>query len=156
MTDRVRLDPSTDGFEQGEEVPALPPPVAAEFATKPRHFPCFDGLLSIAALLVLVHLPAWVSAFTKSSSLGLYTSRLEIGVSVFFLISGFLLYRPFAVSHLSERTSPNSRRFWERRLLRIVPAYWLALTVLTYVFHAISMGAGWQGIVSHYFFLQIY
>jgi peptidoglycan/LPS O-acetylase OafA/YrhL len=123
---------------------------------KPRHFACFDGLRAIAALSVLLLHTAWVSGFTLQSSLGPYTSRLEIGVSVFFLISGFLLYRPFAVSHLSGRPSPNIRRFWVRRLLRIVPAYWLALTVLTYVMHATTMGPGWQGFVIHYFFLQIY
>jgi peptidoglycan/LPS O-acetylase OafA/YrhL len=124
--------------------------------TKPRHFACFDGLRAIAAVSVLLLHTAWISGFTSRSSLGAYTSRLEIGVSVFFLISGFLLYRPFAVSHLTDRVSPDIRRFWERRLLRIVPAYWLALTVLAYVFHAITLGPGWQGVVTHYFFLQIY
>ena len=123
---------------------------------KPRHFACFDGLRAIAAVSILLLHTAWTSGFTSRSSLGIYSSRLEIGVSVFFLISGFLLYRPFAVSHLTGRSSPNSRRFWERRFLRIVPAYWLALTVLTYVFHAVTLGPGWQGVVSHYLFLQIY
>ena len=122
----------------------------------PRHFPCFDGLRAIAAVSVLLLHTAWVSGFTTRSSLGAYTSRLEIGVSVFFLISGFLLYRPFAVSHLSERPSPNTRKFWERRILRIIPAYWLALTVLTYGFRAVNLGPGWQGVVTHYLFLQIY
>lgn len=125
-------------------------------ARKPRHFACFDGLRAIAAVSVLLLHTAWVSGFTMRSSLGAYTSRLEIGVSVFFLISGFLLYRPFAVSHLAGRSSPNARKFWERRLLRIIPAYWLALTVLTYMVHAISVGSGWQGFFSHYLFLQIY
>ncbi len=77
-------------------------------------------------------------------------------MSVFFLISGFLLYRPFAVSHLTGRPGPNVRRFWQRRLLRIVPAYWVALTLLAYVFHWVTMGPGWQGVVSQYLFLQIY
>jgi len=128
---------------------------AEPVVAKPRHFACFDGLRAIAAVSVLLLHTAWVSGFTMRSSLGAYTSRLEIGVSVFFLISGFLLYRPFAVSHLSGRTPPNSRKFWERRLLRIVPAYWLALTVLTIV-GAVSLGPGWQGVASHYLFLQIY
>ncbi len=123
---------------------------------RPRHFPCFDGLRAIAAVSVLLLHAAWVSGFTLTSSLGIYTSRLEIGVSVFFLISGFLLYRPFAASHLSGRPSPRIGKFWARRLLRIVPAYWLALSVLTYGLHLISMGSGWQGVASHYLFLQIY
>ena len=140
------------GPTEGDGDVADPKPVA-----KPRHFAGFDGLRAIAAVSVLLLHTAWTSGFTLRSSLGLYTSRLEIGVSVFFLISGFLLYRPFAVSHLAGRSSPNVRKFWVRRLLRIVPAYWLALTVLTYVFHQVTMGpGGWQGVVTHYFFLQIY
>jgi len=123
---------------------------------KPRHFPGFDGLRAIAAVSILLLHTAFVSGFTMRSSFGNYTSRLEIGVSVFFLISGFLLYRPFAVSHLAGRRSPNTRRFWERRLLRIVPAYWLALTLLTYVFHLVNMGHGVGEVAIHYFFLQIY
>lgn len=135
--------PSADGVERAPEA-------------KPRHFNGFDGLRAIAAISVLVLHTAWSSGFTLRSSLGLYTSRLEIGVSVFFLISGFLLYRPFAVSHLLGTSAPDTRKFWVRRLLRIVPAYWLALTVLTYGFHEVTMGPGWQGIATHYLFLQIY
>ena len=63
----------------------------------PRQFPSFDGLRAIAVVLVLLLHTAWVSGFTLRSSLGIYTGRLEIGVSIFFLISGFLLYRPFAL-----------------------------------------------------------
>ncbi len=129
---------------------------ASPSLVKPRHFGGFDGLRAIAAVSILVLHTGFSSGFTARSTFGIYTSRLEIGVSVFFLISGFLLYRPFAISHLAGRPSPNSRRFWERRLLRIVPAYWLALTLLTYVFHLVQMGPGWQQVVIHYGFLQIY
>ena len=122
----------------------------------PRRFPCFDGLRAIAVVSVLLLHTAWVSGFTERNSLGVYTSRLEIGVSIFFLVSGFLLYRPFVLSHLTGERSPNTRRFWQRRLLRIVPAYWLALTLLAYVFHLVTMGPGWQGVVCQYLFLQIY
>jgi len=148
---RITTEPVARSVEGAQDGVAADPVVA-----KPRHFACFDGLRAIAAVSVLLLHTAWVSGFTTRSSLGAYTSRLEIGVSVFFLISGFLLYRPFAVSHLSGRTSPNVRKFWERRILRIVPAYWLALTVLTYIIGSVSLGPGWQGIASHYLFLQIY
>lgn len=123
---------------------------------KPHHFPCFDGLRAIAALLVVFIHTGWVSGYSVRSSFGIYTSRMEIGVSVFFLISGFLLYRPFAVSHLTNQSPPATLRFWERRLLRIVPAYWLALTLLVYVFHLTTIGPGFGGPLSHYLFLQIY
>ena len=135
----------------------LPDPAAVEIASgKPRHFPCFDGLRAMSALAILLCHTAWTSGFTSRSFLGAYTSRLDTSVSVFFMISGFLMYRPFAVSHLSERESPNLRTYFQRRLLRIIPAYWLALTVLTYGLHLISLGPGWQGVAIHYLFLQIY
>src|ERR1700733_11216718 len=54
----------------------------------PRRFPCFDGLRAIAVVSVLLLHTAWVSGFTERNSLGVYTSRLEIGVSIFFLVSG--------------------------------------------------------------------
>jgi peptidoglycan/LPS O-acetylase OafA/YrhL len=88
--------------------------------------------------------------------LATYTARAEIGVSVFFVISGFLLYRPFVVARLSGRAAPDASKFWVRRLFRIVPAYWLALTVAVYVLHVGAIPAGWPGALSHYLFLQIY
>jgi peptidoglycan/LPS O-acetylase OafA/YrhL len=46
---------------------------------------------------------------------------------VFFLLSGFLLYRPFALAALADRAAPRIGRFYLRRALRILPAYWLAV-----------------------------
>ena len=64
-------------------------------------FPAFDGLRAIAAITVLGVHSAFVSGLTsRDPAVGIYTARLEAGVAVFFLISGFLLYRPFVVAHL--------------------------------------------------------
>jgi peptidoglycan/LPS O-acetylase OafA/YrhL len=125
-------------------------------ASQRARFDGFDGLRALAALSVLMLHVSWASGFTLRSSLGEYTARLDIGVSVFFLISGFLLYRPFAMTHLSGGAAPSWKRFWGRRALRILPAYWLALTVLAYLLHLVSMGAGFGGVISHYGLLQIY
>jgi peptidoglycan/LPS O-acetylase OafA/YrhL len=122
----------------------------------PRHFDGFDGLRALAAMSVLILHVSWASGFTLRSWFGLYTARLDIGVAVFFLISGFLLYRPFAVSHFSGTSATPMRTFWVRRALRIFPAYWLALTILTFGFHLVSIGPGLAGVVSHYGLLQIY
>ncbi len=51
------------------------------------------------------------------------------GVAIFFLISGFLLYRPFLVAHRGGR-QVRVGDYTRRRFLRIVPGYWLALTVV--------------------------
>ena len=108
-----------------------------------------------AVSVVGVH-TAFFSGFSKQSSLAEYTARLEVGVSVFFVISGFLLYRPFVVAHLSGRDAPETLKFWVRRLFRIVPAYWLALTVAAYVLHDVVLPSGVGQVLIHYFFLQIY
>ena len=57
-------------------------------------------------------------------------ANLDVGVAMFFALSGFLIYRPFAAAHLNERGTPNVRRYARRRALRIYPAYWLAFLVL--------------------------
>jgi peptidoglycan/LPS O-acetylase OafA/YrhL len=123
---------------------------------KTSHFPCFDGLRAIAALSVIGVHTSFVSGFTGRSELGRYSCRLEIGVSVFFVISGFLLYRPFAVAHFEGGARPGTRSFWVRRLRRIVPAYWVAFIVIVYVLHAAPIKSGWGSLAIYLGFAQIY
>lgn len=121
------------------------------------YFPCFDGLRAVAALTVLGVHTTFISGFTtKNPQWGRYTSRLEIGVEVFFVISGFLLYRPFAAAHFGGRQTPETKAFWWRRLKRIIPAYWVAFIVLTYVVRANTGGASWKGPLIYLGFAQIY
>ena len=56
-------------------------------------------------------------------------ATLNIGVAVFFVLSGFLLYRPFVSARLSGVTQPSIRRYLTRRFVRVVPGYWIAITV---------------------------
>lgn len=103
-------------------------------AVTPAHFPCFDGLRAMAASAVLLtHVAASGGAVT-ASFLGVFFARMDVGVSVFFLLSGFLLYRPFVVAHLRDRPRPATGPYLWRRFLRIYPAYWLVVTIVVYVF----------------------
>jgi peptidoglycan/LPS O-acetylase OafA/YrhL len=125
--------------------------------SRDTHFPCFDGLRAIAALTVVGVHTAFVGGLTvKRPEFGRYTSRLEIGVEVFFVISGFLLYRPFALSNAQGHAPPDRRRFWIRRLKRIIPAYWIAFIVATYVLRADTTGHGWYAPLVYLGFAQIY
>lgn len=147
---------------EGRQAPPTTPvdadrgPAGSAGRSRGTHFPCFDGLRAFAALAVVGVHTAFSSGFDGRSSLGRYASRLEIGVSVFFVISGFLLYRPFAVSHLSGRPAPAARGFWVRRLKRILPAYWLAFVVVTYVLHADAVVHVWYAPLVYLGFAQIY
>lgn len=115
-----------------------------------------DGLRAIAALLVIVVHTGVVSGFTyRYPSVGQYFARGEIGVPVFFLISGFLLYRPFVAAAFADAPAPTMGRYLLRRALRILPLYWVVLAA-TYGFEGWSGMQGVRGLLAHAFFLQVY
>ena len=93
-------------------------------------FAGFDGVRALAALGVLVTHVALKVGFTPRAATGHYVARLDVGIAIFFALSGFLLYRPFVARRLDGRPRPETRGYLRNRFLRIYPAYWLALTVL--------------------------
>jgi peptidoglycan/LPS O-acetylase OafA/YrhL len=107
-----------------------------------EHFACFDGLRAIAALAVLFHHAGFQSGATFRPGAGPFLARMDVGVTIFFVISGFLLYRPFVAAHLSGRPVLPLRRFWRRRALRIFPAYWVALVAVVAFFGLGLRGPG--------------
>ena len=128
--------------------------------TVPERFPCFDGLRAIAAgAVVLLHV-ALISGFTfrEANGVGPYFARGEAGVYLFFLISGYLLYRPFVAARFDREPGPELRAYARRRALRIIPAYWAALTILVVIFdtrHRNDITTAWD-VVVYFGFLQIY
>ena len=121
-------------------------------------FPLFDSLRAIAALAVLAtHAAVFAGLETSSgSTLGQYAARLDAGVAVFFVISGCLLYRPFVRARLEAAPAPATGPYAWRRFLRIVPAYWLALTLITLLFGTSGHVFGWPGIARFYGVGQAY
>jgi peptidoglycan/LPS O-acetylase OafA/YrhL len=93
-------------------------------------FEAFDGLRAIAACLVVVHHVGLFGAFASVPSLARISLGLNSGVAIFFVISGFLLYLPYARAIGSGTRLPGWRRFASHRAVRIVPAYWVAVTVV--------------------------
>jgi peptidoglycan/LPS O-acetylase OafA/YrhL len=112
-------------------------------------------LRAIAVLGVVVFHVFAVSGALDKPVIGDAAAMLgSQGPILFFVISGFLLYRPFVAARASGAPAPGTMRFARRRALRIVPAYWLALTVLA-IFPGIVgafTGDWWR----YYFFLQLY
>jgi peptidoglycan/LPS O-acetylase OafA/YrhL len=108
---------------------------AAPTAVEAR-FPCFDGLRALAALAVLMTHVAFAGGANAPNLFGVFFARMDGGVAVFFVLSGVLIYRPFARAHLFAEPSPAVRSYLWRRAIRIYPAYWLAMTFVVYVFGA--------------------
>jgi peptidoglycan/LPS O-acetylase OafA/YrhL len=90
-----------------------------------------DSMRAIAFVCVLTAHAAFFAGFASNgSSLRPFFARLDVGVPIFFLISAFLLYRPFVVARLRGEEPPLVGAYAWRRFLRIAPAYWLALCVI--------------------------
>jgi len=128
---------------------------------KPRattRFPGFDGLRAIAALSVAAAHAAFISGFNiRSDFWGPYFARLDIGVATFFLISGFLLYRPFVAARFGRRRSRATGPYFRRRFLRIFPAYWVALTLVIFLLpRSDSTTPGIGPLIAHYTLTHIY
>jgi len=135
----VRTD-DAGGAQLGLEAPAGNP-----------RYPQVDALRALAAISVLLYHASVVQRFPG------FVQRLashgNIGVVLFFLISGFLLYRPFVTARQGTAPRVRVKRFYLARLLRIVPAYWLALTLIA-IWPGVPMyGSRWWQL---YLFGQIY
>ena len=91
-----------------------------------------DGLRGLAALTVFVF-HGWLYTMpqpsaSSRSSLGDYAAHeLRLGLVLFFVLSGFLLSRPWFAAALEGRKAPDLSRYVRSRVARIAPAYYAAL-----------------------------
>jgi peptidoglycan/LPS O-acetylase OafA/YrhL len=89
------------------------------------------GFLSI--MVIGFHVGNSFGVADEPTTLRHITGRLAVAVPLFFVVSGFLLYRPFVMARLQRRPPPLVRGYAWRRILRILPGYWVALTIFTVV-----------------------
>jgi peptidoglycan/LPS O-acetylase OafA/YrhL len=122
-----------------------------------------ESLRGLAAMSILAFHAAFAAGVLGagaelhgySSPLREFASQLGLGVTIFFLISGFLLYRPFVRARVIGTREPWIARYAASRVLRIVPAYWVALAAIT-VWLGLSGVFTPRGIPTYFGFLQIY
>ena len=105
----------------------------------PHRFTTLDGYRAIAALLVVTTHVAYFSGVVVVTAWGHALSRMDIGVTIFFLLSGFLLFRPWSQSAMTGGTWPAYRTYFRRRLWRILPAYLLLVVVVLAVMPGIEV-----------------
>jgi peptidoglycan/LPS O-acetylase OafA/YrhL len=131
-----------------------PSPAVAPPPGNPR-FPLFDSLRGLAVLAVMVfHVFLLTGALGRRGIGDAVAVAGSLGPTLFFAISGFLLYRPWVAARRAEDPQPSTRRYLRRRALRILPAYWFALTVLAVLpgLAGVFTGDWWR----YYFLLQLY
>jgi len=131
-----------------------------------ERFPCFNGLRALAALLVVLHHTAFTTAFELRGvrvpftdhvvSVGRYFAHMDIGVEIFFLISGFLLYRPMVAAAFAGRHPRNVRTYARHRFLRIYPAYWVAFVCIALFVGIYMPVSGGRSIFEYFFLIHLY
>jgi peptidoglycan/LPS O-acetylase OafA/YrhL len=118
-------------------------------------FPALDGLRAIGALAVLTTHVGFQSGDALNGPFAGLLSRMDIGVAIFFAISGFLLYRPHAVAWFEETDPPLLLPYLRNRALRILPALWVAV-ILAALLVPQEEAVSWVHYLHHATFTQIY
>jgi len=95
--------------------------------------PGLDVLRIVGAVGVLITHVAFVTGVVNparfDSPLRHVLPRLDVGVSIFFVLSGLLVSRPFIDAVVDARPLPSTGRYLWRRVVRIYPLYWVILFV---------------------------
>jgi peptidoglycan/LPS O-acetylase OafA/YrhL len=122
-------------------------------STRAHHYPLMDSMRGIAVIAVVATHTSFFVALK-----GVHATQVRFGfisVTVFFMLSAFLLYGPFVHARLADEPPPATGAYAWRRFLRVVPAYYVALTVV-----AIALGFAYvfsaEGIATYYGFAQVY
>jgi len=102
-----------------------------------NYVPEIDGLrfLAIFAVVVVMHIPGYMNEKLYAGTLieDRYWKNVVVGggggVTLFFMISGFILSLPFARWRLKAGKPIRLREYYLRRLTRLEPPYLIALTI---------------------------
>ena len=122
--------------------------------------PALTGLRAVAALSVVGTHAAFGTGALNRGYPGMMLGRLDIGVAIFFVLSGLLLFGPWVRAAAAGTAGPSVRRYGRNRLRRIMPAY-LVTVVAAYLLYQLrpvepNPGHTWTGLFRNLTLTQIY
>jgi peptidoglycan/LPS O-acetylase OafA/YrhL len=131
-----------------------------ESVSKAERVASLTGIRAVAALLVMLTHAAYTTGNYTHGYVGLMYSRMEIGVPIFFVLSGFLLFGPWVKALASGGPSPSVRRYAWHRVRRIMPAYAVTVIAAYLLYHFRTAGPNpghtWMGFLRNLSLTQIY
>ncbi len=131
-----------------------------ESVTTSRRVASLTGIRAVAALLVVLTHAAYTTGKYPQGYVGLVYSRMEIGVPIFFVLSGFLLFSPWVKAAFAGSPAPSVRRYAWHRVRRIMPAYVVTVVAAYLVYHFRTAGPNpghtWEGLFRNLTLTQIY
>src|SRR5262245_42725789 len=131
-----------------------------ESVSKAERVASLTGIRAVAALLVMLTHAAYTTGNYTHGYVGLVYSRMEMGVPIFFVLSGFLLFGPWVKAVAFGGAPPSVRRYAWHRVRRIMPAYIVTVLVAYAVYHFRTAGPNpghtWMGLFRNLTLSQIY
>jgi peptidoglycan/LPS O-acetylase OafA/YrhL len=95
------------------------------------NYPALTGIRAIAAFMVYIHHFNPFSANVFGNSISGFFAEFHVGVTIFFVLSGFLIANRYC-----NESQFNFKKYFLKRFARIFPMYFL-LTTATFLFFAI-------------------
>ncbi|HRD61765.1 MAG TPA: acyltransferase [Nocardioides sp.] len=130
-------------------------PAASARDFKDRSFPALTAARGVAAIMVVLTHAAFNTGRINDGWIGAMLARFDFGVTIFFILSGFLLSRPWFLAKALGVASPSTRHYLWKRALRILPLYWVVV-VVALAFDPANQGADWQVWLSNLTLTQLY
>ena len=117
-------------------IPAIRDMKLGPHISSENEFNTINGLRGLAALMVLFShsAPDW--------------ENLQVGIGILFVISGYLLTKPFVLDAEKIFSWANVEIFWLKRIKRILPMYFV------FVFLSYGLTFDFDALVRHFLFIQ--
>ena len=145
-------------LSQGTEFPAAQG--GLESVSTPERVASLTGIRAVAALLVMATHAAYTTGKYTHGYVGLVYSRMEVGVPIFFVLSGFLLFGPWVKANVTGGPAPSVRRYAWHRVRRIMPAYVITVLIAYAIYHFRTAGPNpghtWMGLLRNLTLTQPY
>ena len=138
--------------------------MAKPYQPSARRIPELDGVRVLLVFLVSwfhIWQQSWLMPRIGRQSLDYLVRAGYTAVDGTILLSGFLLFLPYARTMLLGEKMPSARKFYERRIMRIVPSYYFVILVTLFavalpwgLYH--STGQMAQDVVTHLTFTHTF
>lgn len=115
-----------------------------------KRYARYDGLRGICAIFVILYHIGYQSGISElpghpgASVFGSLVPSFRIFLPPFFVLSGLLLYRPFARAIIANTPRPPARPFILGRALRLLPAFYLLTVVVLLTLDLSAVDGPWE------------